>query len=198
MSDDESGKLVERWRQGDQDAAAALFRRYAERLIGLARSRLSARLNGRVDPEDVVQSAFRSFFVETREGRHDFEHGGDLWRLLVTMTLHKVQHQVERHTAGKRAVQREQAFGGEDSLLGLQAEVLTREPSVVEAVALADELEALMQGLEPLQRRMLELRLQGHNLEEIAVQTHRSQRTVCRVLDQVKDHLQRHPQRVSP
>ena len=39
--DDLSVDLLARWRQGDQQAAAALFERYAERLIGLAHGRLS-------------------------------------------------------------------------------------------------------------------------------------------------------------
>jgi DNA-directed RNA polymerase specialized sigma24 family protein len=58
------------------------------------------------------------------------------------------------------------------------------------AVALVDELEQLMRHLDPLQRRMLELRLQGHNLHEIAEQTQRSLSTVCRVLDRVKRQLE--------
>jgi len=40
MRDDHSGNLVARWRDGDQQAAAELFRRYAERLVGLVRRRL--------------------------------------------------------------------------------------------------------------------------------------------------------------
>src|SRR5437879_3375640 len=102
-----SAELMARWRQGDQEAAEELFRRYAERLLALARSRLSARLARHVDPEDVVQSAFRSFFTGARADRFALRRSGDLWRLLVAITLHKLQHQVERHTAGKRTAVRE-------------------------------------------------------------------------------------------
>ena len=35
-----------------------------------------------------MQSAYRSFFVGVREGRYALERGGDLWRLLVALTLH--------------------------------------------------------------------------------------------------------------
>ncbi len=58
-----SAQLLIRWREGDQAAADALFRRYAERLIGLVRLRLSEKLARRVDPEDIVQSVYRSFFL---------------------------------------------------------------------------------------------------------------------------------------
>src|SRR5262245_5701318 len=79
--EDWSGNLVARWRQGDQQAAAELFHRYASRLTALARSQLSGQLAHRIDPEDVVQSVCRCFFADTREGRYELQRGGDLWRL---------------------------------------------------------------------------------------------------------------------
>jgi RNA polymerase sigma-70 factor (ECF subfamily) len=190
---DDSINLMARWQQGDQQAADALFVRYATRLIGLARSRLSSRLAQRVDPEDVVQSVYQSFFVGARSGKFDVHGPGDLWRLLVAMTVNKLQRQVERHTADKRSIEAERSFGGEDSLCGLQPQLFAREPTPEDAAALTDEVEQLMRKLEPLERRMLELRLQGCNLEEIAAATELSERTVCRVLDRVKLHLQASP-----
>ena len=67
--------------------------------------------------------------------------------------------------------------------------MLARGPSPVEAVALADELEQVMTRLEPLHRRMLELRLQGYNLLEIGAATKRTERTVRRVLELIKEQL---------
>jgi RNA polymerase sigma-70 factor (ECF subfamily) len=190
MADDPSANLVERWRAGDKQAATQLFERYADRLIALARSRLPPKLSQRVDPEDVVQSVYRSFFAETRDGRYDFQRGGDLWRLLVTMTLHKLQNQVKHNCREKRSVDREQRFGSEDSLLRLQADVVHREPSPIEAAVLAEQLEQLMRRLDLLYRRVVELRLQGCTLEGIAVAVQRSERTVCRILEEVKQHLE--------
>jgi RNA polymerase sigma-70 factor (ECF subfamily) len=188
-ADERSGDLLARWRNGDQQAADALFRRYADRLIALARSRLSAQLSHRVDPEDVVQSAYRSFFADVREGRYQVERGGDLWHLLVAITLGKVQHQVERHTSQKRAVNREQQLGSDDSQLAFERVFAAREPSPVAALVLADQVEQLMRPLERSQRRMLELRLQGHNLVEIAAACHCSEATVRRLLDRIKEQL---------
>jgi RNA polymerase sigma-70 factor (ECF subfamily) len=181
--------LLARWQQGDQKAAAQLFERYAGRLIALARSQLSARVAQRVDPEDVVQSVYRSFFLDSRNGRFQLQRGGDLWQLLVTMTLHKLTNQVNRHGAQKRAVSRERSFGSEDSLFGISGPRLARQPSPVEALALADQLEQLLHALEPPQRRIVELRLQGYNLDEIAGEVGCSFSTVRRVLDRVKKQL---------
>jgi RNA polymerase sigma-70 factor (ECF subfamily) len=190
MAEDASIHLVARWRDGDQLAADQLFRRYAEQLIALARTRLSSKLSQRVDPEDVVQSAYRSFFHGTKDGRYDIQRGGDLWQLLVVITLHKLQHQVRHNLAGKRSIHREQALGAENSSVGLQAYVQAHEPSPVEALALAEELEQLMRKLPPLHRRMLELRLQGYSADEIATETQRCPGTVRRVLDRVKQDLE--------
>lgn len=187
--DNHSADLVLRWQGGDQEAAGELFLRYAERLLALARSRLSARMARHLDPEDVVQSAYRSFFVGARDGRFVLRRSGDLWRLLVAITVHKLQHQVERHTAGKRAISRE--CRDQSDAVSLQASVLARAPTPAEAAALADTLEHVLSSLEPRQRRMVELRLQGYQLEEIAQAVQRSERTVRRILDQVKHSLQK-------
>ena len=144
-----SADLMARWRDGDQEAAEELFRRYADRLCALARSRLSARLARHVDPEDVVQSAYRSFFTGARAGRYALHRSGDLWRLLASITLHKLQRQVERHTAGKRTVTQECHLAEKSDLLGPPVEMLAREPTPEEAAALLDTLESLFRGLDP-------------------------------------------------
>jgi DNA-directed RNA polymerase specialized sigma24 family protein len=188
--DDQSAQLLARWRDGDQRAADELFQRYAERLLSLARSRLSRQLARRIDPEDVVQSAYRSFFLRSRDGRYVLQRSGDLWKLLAAITLHKLQGQVEHHTAGKRALDRERPLTPADSLAGLPAEAVGREPSPAEVAAVIDELEQVLRGLSPLHRRMVELRLQGYLFTEIAAETQRSERMVRVVLDKVKGELE--------
>jgi RNA polymerase sigma-70 factor (ECF subfamily) len=186
---DSSAQLVARWRAGDQQAATLLWQRYAQRLLALARRRLSRKLARHVDPEDVVQSAYRSFFTGARDERYVLQQSGDLWRLLVAITLHKLHHQVQRHTAGKRALALEYHFGEESDLLRFPIRTLAREPSPAEAVMLVDELEQVMRAFPPLQRQMIEMRLQGYGLGEIAVVTQRNERTVRRVLQRVERHL---------
>jgi RNA polymerase sigma factor (sigma-70 family) len=185
--DSESVKMVARWRGGDQQAAAELFARYAERLINLTGRQLSAQLAVRVDPQDVVQSVFCSFFVGARDGSFVLQRSGDLWNLLVTITLHKVRRQVEFHTAQKRSPSAERGSGRD--LAELLAQIPAVEPSPAEVAALADTLAEVFRGLQPVQRRMLELRLQGHTLTEIVAETRHSQASVQRLLDRVKRQL---------
>jgi RNA polymerase sigma factor (sigma-70 family) len=178
--------LLERYRQGDDTAAEALFSRYFQRLTMLARSRLSLRLARRTDPEDVVLSVYRSFFVDARAGRFALSRSGDLWRLLASITKHKLLRQARYHGADRRSVDLESPLD--------QAEegayfVRGQEPNPEDAVALADELERVLLRLDPFGRRVLELRMQGAQLAEIAEDTGRSERTVRRTLGQIRELL---------
>jgi RNA polymerase sigma factor (sigma-70 family) len=181
--DQQSQWLVARWQEGDEEAARELFYRYSERLIALVRSRLSGKLAPRLDPEDVVQSVYRSFFSNARDNRCVLEQSGDLWRLLVTMAMHKLLDQAKRQHAGRRAVEREEDW------FGLNSEMLSREPSPEDAVAVLEEVELLMRGLDPVHRRIVEMRLQGFGTTEIAAEVDRSRQLVCLVLKQAYERL---------
>jgi RNA polymerase sigma factor (sigma-70 family) len=176
--------LLERFRAGDDLAAEELFSRYFERLTLLARSRLSPRLARRTDPEDIVLSVFRSFFVGARAGRFALRRGGDLWRLLASITKHKLLGQVRHQTADRRSVDIELPLeqAEEGRFPGRQ-----QEPTPEDAVALADELERVLSQLNVFGRRVLELRLQGAQLAEIAEDTGRSERTIRRTLAQIRE-----------
>jgi RNA polymerase sigma-70 factor (ECF subfamily) len=194
MTPDNADHVDDLWRRvqaGDQDASEEVFRQYVGRLVAFARARLSAKLARRVDPEDVVQSVYRSFFVHARQGQYTLGRNGDLWPLLAAITLHKLNRQVEFHSAGKRAVDREESVSSADSLLGLRAEQLAREPTPADAMAAVEELDRVMQSLTPLHRQMLQLHLQGHTVPEVAAEVHRSERAVRRLLAQVREDLER-------
>jgi RNA polymerase sigma factor (sigma-70 family) len=190
--DEESARLVARWQKGEEQAAVELFQRYTHRLVALAQSRLSERLTSRVDAEDVVQSVYRSFFVRARAGHYVFERSGDLWHLLVAITLKKVCGQAHYHSAEKRALEREEQ-GAEEAAnwRGLSVQSLAQEPTPLAAAALADEIAQVMSRLETGPRRMFELRLQGYSLEEIAADCACSLRTVKRGLSQIRQELER-------
>ncbi len=181
-----SSELLANVRAGDEQAAAAIFERYVQRLTLLARARLSPRLASRSDPEDIVMSAWRSFFVAARAGRFKLERSGDLWRLLVSITMHKLYRQVRRDSAVKRAIGREQSVDWHDDHW---QPIDDREPTPDEAVTLADELESILARLEPVRRRVLELRLQDEPLPVIARETGRSERTVRRILAELDQQL---------
>src|SRR5262245_19315092 len=115
--DEPSVELLAKYQQGDEQAADELFRRYVSRLTVLARARIAPKIARRFDAEDVVLSAYRSFFVRAREGQFSLARSGDLWRLLVGIVLKKLYHQAAHHTADRRSIDREEPLpdGGDSA-----------------------------------------------------------------------------------
>jgi RNA polymerase sigma-70 factor, ECF subfamily len=189
--DDDFAALMKRLRQGDGPAAEEVFRRYAGRLIRLARSRLEGRLRRKVDAEDVAQSALKSFFLRHAEGQYDLQDWDSLWSLLTVITLRKCGRQLERFLAGARDVRREEAPPDPDGSNSAW-QSLARDPTPSEAAILAEAVEQMMRGLpDPTERRILELSLQGFGPREISAEVGRSERTVHRVLSLVRSRLRR-------
>jgi RNA polymerase sigma-70 factor (ECF subfamily) len=181
--------VMARLQAGDPAAAEAVFTRFARRLVGLARERLDARLRGKVDPDDVLQSVYRTFF--RRHAAGEFVLGGwdGLWALLTVLTVRKCGRW-QRHfqTRGRDVRQEvELAPAGEEERLS--PEHFNREPEPEEAAELADLIESMQRGLMPRDREIVALRLQDYNAAEIATQLGLPERTIHRVLDRVRERL---------
>ena len=183
-----SQDLLARYQNGDPQAAGEMFDRYVARLLALVRVRLSPKLGRRVDAEDVVQSAYRSFFVHAQGGEFVLQRAGDLWRLLAAIALNKLHGQVEWHTAKRRDIKAEEALAASSDFP--LAEVADRQPSPLEAAELEEVVQGVMQGLSKAQRAVLQMRLSGHTVEEIADELACSQRTVRRTLQQLRQMFQ--------
>lgn len=176
--------LVELWRAGDQSAARKIFDTYVERLVALARKRLNQRMARRVDPEDVVQSVFRTFFGRVKAGQFHIEDQDDLCKLLMRITVHKTLRSVAFHQAAKRDAGHEVI--NPDSTHDHILQLLDREPSPDETVAFLDQLEQFLAKLRPDERQILELRLQGLRNDEIAQQLNTYDRKIRRVLERIR------------
>lgn len=185
---------MDRLRAGDGDAARAVFLRFAQRLVGLARGRLDQRLAAKVDPEDVVQSAYKSFFVRQREGGLEIGSWDGLWGLLTLITLRKCADRAVYFKAEKRDYQRElaPAASPDASRAAPFDAALDREPSPDEALALAETVETLFRSLDdPDERAILELSLQGFTAQEISERLGRAERSVRRLRERIRKRLER-------
>jgi DNA-directed RNA polymerase specialized sigma24 family protein len=183
-SDHPCDEIMAQLRCADDDAARAVFERFASRLIALARGRLGARLRRKVDPEDVVQSAFRSFFAA---GGYPVESWDNLWSLLVVITLRKVNRRVAYFRAACRDVDREAAAPGDAAP---DWEALSGEPTPEAAAILAETVENLLARLKEWERSIVTMTLEGYAPAEISAKIGRSERTVYRVLEQIKRSLE--------
>lgn len=179
----EEQALIELWRQGDESAARQIVDAYIDRLVALARQRISQRLASRVDPEDIVQSVFRTFFCRLKQGHFVFAEQDDLCKLLVRITLHKTLRQVAFHKAAKRDPGQETEQGDHrERLLAL----FDQGPTPEDSAAFLDQLEHLLGQLHPQEREILELRLQGYTTKEITQKLGLLDRKIRRVIEHVR------------
>lgn len=166
--------LLRRIINGDPAAATRLFEQHAPKLMGVARSRLSAILRSTVDPEDIVQSTFKSFFRRASAGGYAAPKAGDLFNLLIVIAMRKINAKADYHTASRRDVRKTRSTG--DDIL---QDPHGNEPAVQELCLTIAEL---LEGFNETQRTIIALRLEGFTVQEIADRCQRSNRTVEREL----------------
>jgi len=181
--------LLAKLRGGDPAAASQLVDEYGRRLAALVRARLDARIRRKEDPEEIVQSVFKSFFRRFADGQFRLDNRHDLWALLVTITLRKCGHRVEHYTALCRDIRRDMPLS-EESLQG-SWHVLARGPTPEEAALLSETVERLMTGLAEHQQRIVALSLDGATVPQIAAALNLTQRTIQRVMRGVRERLER-------
>jgi RNA polymerase sigma factor (sigma-70 family) len=186
-----SDDLTRNVKAGEGDGARAVFERFTRRLIGLARGQLDERLHHKIDPEDVVQSAYKSFFLRYGDGALAAEGWEGLWGLLTTITLRKCADRVRYHRAERRDMAREVTAprGAEEPEPWLDA--VGREPTPEQAAVLAETVERLLRGLDEIERPIVELSLQGYSTQEISERLGRAERSVRRLRERVRRQLER-------
>ena len=184
LGEETTTRVYRRCEAGDDDAAARIVDRYAERLCAMAERMIDRRLRTRIEPEDLIQSVFRTFFRRSREGEFSIERRGDLWRLLATITQNRVIKRCVGARAQRRDVERE-LLSDPSALDRLGRE----EPSPEDIAELEDELERLLEELQPEASAIVRARLMGKGIEETAVAIGCSRWTVRRTLGRIEDHL---------
>jgi RNA polymerase sigma-70 factor (ECF subfamily) len=176
--------LLRRLRSGQPDAATELYLRYAERLEALAAGQCAADLSPRLDPEDIVQSVFRTFFRRVAGGQYDVPEGEELWQLFLVIALHKIRSTATFHRAAKRDV-RVTVTGLPESLAGRPLAA----PDETARTTLCLVIDELLDSLPETMRAIVELRIEGHEVEEIVRRTKRARRSVERALQEFRTRL---------
>ncbi|MEM7456331.1 MAG: ECF-type sigma factor [Planctomycetota bacterium] len=168
---------------GDATAESNLHRKFVGRLVALAGKRINARFKAKIEPEEIVQSVFFSFFRRNQKDEFVFEDWNDVWALLVKITVRKCTNRVEGFLAAKRDVSREVLEVDGNTPVGS----LTVEPTAEEIAVFNESLDNLFDLLSELQKEVVVFRLQGYSNLEISEKIGRSERTVYRTLNQVRE-----------
>lgn len=175
--------LLRRFRGGDSDAATEIYIKYAEKLMHLAENKTGQDLKSRLDPEDMVQSVFRTFFRRVSDGQYDVPEGDELWKLLLVIGLNKIRNQATHHRAFKRDVKRTKVDVG-DLELSYPAKSDETSLHILELT-----IQELLKPLPEEYQVIIELRVAGHEVQEIAERSGRSKRTVERILQEFRKKL---------
>lgn len=192
-----SDTSVTRWLRkleaGHDLAAERLWEVFFERLVGLLRERMRATSHRLADPEDIALSAFASFCrgVENQRFPQLADRHG-LWRLLVSISVHKLLHVQRDQNRLKRggnfrplepSVSADEGCSVVDQIIG-------REPTPEIAAQVAEQYDRWMKALgnEELVR-LAEWKLEGFTNEEIAGKCGRTTRTVERKLNLIRKIL---------
>jgi RNA polymerase sigma-70 factor, ECF subfamily len=149
---------------GDGRALAELFGRYRQRLRQMVRLRLDRRLQGRVDPSDVLQEAYLDAAEQLPHYLKTPDMGPFLWLRLVTgqrlARVHRQHLGAAMRDAG-REVSLHRGAMPHASTAALAAQLLGRITSASRAVARAEvqlQLQQALNGMDPIDREIIALR----------------------------------------
>ena len=155
-------ELLSQARQGNPSAAEELIRRYEREIRREVHLRLTdPRLRRLLESMDICQSVMASFFVRLWAGQYEIEHPGQLIRLLLAMTKHKLIDQARFWTAARRDLHREISRDAPDG------DALTPATHDADVVETADLVEKVQSHLSPHERELVSLRQMGYDWREV-------------------------------
>lgn len=181
---DDDQSLLHRYRRGDDDAATELYLRYAHRLRALASAQTSSDIQQRVDNEDLVQSIFRTFFRRVARGQYDVPDGDELWKLLLVIGLNKIRSTATHHRANKRDIKKTVSSEALETVSNDAGQSDETGLKILEMT-----IDELLGELPEQYREIVNLRIAGFDVSEIAERTQRSKRTVERILQAFRQQL---------
>lgn len=167
---------INQLQQGDRDVVEGLWQAYFPKLIRLASARLRGMPAHVVDPEEIAQSAFKSFCLAAEKNRFPkLADRDDLWQILVRIIRNKAATAWQHHTRAKRDFNRvthqilELQEGDSDEVSFLKQVLQSEEPDPGLAAEIAEQCECLLRLLPDEQLRQIAVfKMEGYTNEEIA------------------------------
>jgi RNA polymerase sigma-70 factor (ECF subfamily) len=183
-------------RQGDEAAATQVFQHFSRQLLSLASHRLPGPIRQKVDPEDVVQSVFRTFFSRLSKGQFTVGGWESLGGLLTRITVRKCGKWMDYYHAEARNLDREWSppQAGSDASPSRSGQIgwefLDRQPTPAEVAVLTETVQEMLRGLDEREQQIVTLSIQGHAVADIIKQTGCTQSKVYRLLRMIRDRLE--------
>jgi RNA polymerase sigma-70 factor (ECF subfamily) len=180
-SDSQYDLWLDRLRTGDQQVAGEIIREVHAPLLELVRRRFRGPGRRRSDPEDVVQSAFRSFFDGLVARQYAPSDSTELWALLVVIAMRKCHKSNRYWSAQKRSAHLI------DDRMDIQQFAFV--PNTELELQVEDILTQISSELTVTEQEIFSNVLEGRSVEQIAQSIGRSERTVQRVSKGIRKTL---------
>jgi RNA polymerase sigma-70 factor (ECF subfamily) len=191
MDDKVFAELIARVRRGDDEALEELLHSFEGEVRLMVRHRLPQALRSRFDSMDFVQSIWTSLFVNHDRERVDFDNPRHFRGFLAGVVVNKVNEEYRRQTRSKKyELAREERLFVRRGDREVPRAVAAPDPSPSQEAQAADRMAQLAAGRSPAEARALELRRSGLTFEEIAAQTGLHERTVRRLIGEIRDRLE--------
>lgn len=175
--------LLQRASEGDEGAAEELLKLYGRGMLRAVRHRLNEKLRRDVDSADFTQAVWKSFFANPIDPGK-FPDSKALGAYLALLGERKVQEFARRENTQKRGAKRRQPL---DSMIAESDALADCDPTPSQHAVAAETWQQLLDALSPRDRRILELRYQGHTNVEIGEIIGLSESTVRYVMDRLRE-----------
>ena len=183
MNDSDFLALLERAREGDDQATAALLDAFEVEVRVMVRARLPKALRRRFETMDFVQAVWQSVFAGRGRGA-EFANTGHFRGYLAGVARNKVFEEYRRNTRTRKFdMSREEPLyvrrGGQDA----PRELPSMSPTASQVVQAEECWNRLLDGPSPVNAEVIQLRNSGLKLDTIAAKVGVSEKTVRRVLE---------------
>jgi RNA polymerase sigma-70 factor (ECF subfamily) len=200
----DSENLLVRAAAGDEAVLAALWEGHRARLRQMIRLRLDRRLQGRVDPSDVLQDAYIDLAARLPDYARDRPMPTYLWMRLVTGQRLAQVHRQHLGAAMRDAGREVSLYRGalpQASSASLAAQLLGRFTTASQAAIRAErqlQLQEVLNGLDPMDREVLALRhfeqlTNGEAAQVLGLSKTAANNRYIRALGRLRDLLGRVP-----
>ena len=201
---DDSEELLSRATAGDEAALAALWERHRARLRLMVRLRLDRRLQGRVDPSDVLQDAYLDLAARLPDYARERPLPTYLWLRLVTGQRLAQVHRQHLGAAMRDAGREVSLYRGalpQASSASLAARLLGHFTTASQAAIRAERqlrLQEVLNGLDAMDREILALRhfeqlSNGEAAQVLGLSQTAANNRYIRALGRLRDLLGRAP-----
>ncbi len=191
MDDSEFAILISRLKAGDDSAVGGLLRGFEGDVRLIVRARLPQSLRNQFDSMDFVQAVWASVLVGPDAAEPAFESPRHFLGYLAGVAQNKVWEEYRRRTRTRKyELAREERMQVRPGGFDETRELAATDPTPSQEAQATDRLKQILKGRTPQEAEAIELRRQGLTFEEIAARTQMHERTVRRLITELREQME--------